>query len=399
MEQDGSKKYNRGMDYFYELYASYILKHAIALSKDDVLSINTEEKFVPFARLLASKAKEITDNGSYLVIIENKKAKEAVEIFSDYLIEKSPTVFIHLQGREEEPDFEEEKIYSAREAQLFSHLASPIILPEAEVCFLTVPMPDISWAQSLGEELNEKNLVAMISDFLELENIDSYQSFRDALEIDSYDKRNLSYHKGRRAHLYTDDGMTDLYFSFADNSEFKSLVYETNKQRKFIPHLFSSSYFRAIDFRSAEGHVETRLPYRLFGKTIYSSSFEFENGRIKSFSASDEDAKRIMTYLKQDDMAGALAEIEITETFSRIADIELFCYPEWDKLRGIVLTLGAPRSEAVAYIDEDEAIRNGIAASLFTLSLPLGSSDITLEIIDDEKEEILYSDGIIEDYQ
>ena len=98
-------------------------------------------------------------------------------------------------------------------------------------------------------------------------------------------------------------------------------------------------------------------------------------------------------------MAGALAEIEITETFARIADIELFSYPEWDKLRGIVLTLGAPRSEAVAYSDEDEAIRNGIAASLFTLSLPLGSSDITLEIIDDGKEEILYSDGIIEDYQ
>ena len=42
MEQDGSKKYNRGMDYFYELYASYIFKHAIELSKDDVLSINTE---------------------------------------------------------------------------------------------------------------------------------------------------------------------------------------------------------------------------------------------------------------------------------------------------------------------------------------------------------------------
>ena len=77
------------MDYFYELYAAYILKRAIELGKDDVLSINTEERYVPFARLLAEKAKEITGNGSYLVIIENKRAKEAVEIFSDYLIEKT----------------------------------------------------------------------------------------------------------------------------------------------------------------------------------------------------------------------------------------------------------------------------------------------------------------------
>ena len=70
------------MEYFYELYASYILKRAIELNEDDVLSINTEEEYVPFARLLAKKAKEITGNGSYLMVIENKKAKEAVEIFS-----------------------------------------------------------------------------------------------------------------------------------------------------------------------------------------------------------------------------------------------------------------------------------------------------------------------------
>ena len=43
------------MDYFYELYASYILKRTIELTEDDILSINTEERYVPFARLLAQK--------------------------------------------------------------------------------------------------------------------------------------------------------------------------------------------------------------------------------------------------------------------------------------------------------------------------------------------------------
>ena len=150
------------MDYFYELYAAYILKRAIELGEDDVLSINTEERYVPFARLLAEKAKEITGNGSYLVIIENKRAKEAVEIFSDYLIEKNPTVFIYLQGREEEPEFENNRIYSAREAQLFNHLSSPTILPEAEVSFITIPMPNELWAEKIGEDRLEKKAALFI---------------------------------------------------------------------------------------------------------------------------------------------------------------------------------------------------------------------------------------------
>ena len=97
------------MDYFYTLYAKYILRRAIELNEDDVLSINTEEKYIPFARLLAEEAKEISGNGSYLVILENNKTKESIEIFSDYLIEKSPTVFIHLQSREKEPEFIKDK--------------------------------------------------------------------------------------------------------------------------------------------------------------------------------------------------------------------------------------------------------------------------------------------------
>lgn len=387
------------MDYFYDLYAAYILHHAIELNENDVLSINTEEEYVPFARLIAEKAKEITGNGSYLVIIEKKRAKEAIEIFSDYLIEKNPTVFIYLQGRDEEPEFIKEKSYTAREAQQFFHLASPIILPDPEVSFITVPMPSEEWARSLAEDGEKKNIIAIITDFLELNGDLGFQSFRDTVEMDSYDKKNLSYHKGRRAHIFSEDGMTDLYFEFAENSEFKSLLFETKDKRRFSPHIFSSSYFRAVDMRSANGHVNVPLPFRLFGKTIYSASFEFENGKVKSFSSSDEDAERIMTYLMQDEMAGHLAEVEITESSARITDIELFAYPEWDKLRGIVLTLGAPRSEGVPFSDEQEAMRHGISNSLFTLSLPLGSGDITLEMENEEGyDDLVYLDGVIEDY-
>ena len=387
------------MDYFYELYASYILKRTVELTEDDILSINTEERYVPFARLLAQKAKEITGNGSYLVIIENKKAKEAVEIFSDYLIEKSTTLFIYLQGRDEEPMFENEKIYSAREAQLFGHLASPTILPEASVSFLTIPMPSPHWAKRIFEEAEEKSIATLISDFLGLNSEKEIPSLREAIEIDEYDKLNLNGHKSRKAKLYSDDGMIDLSFSFVEDSRFNSLIFETKNKRRFMPHLFPSSYFRAIDKNSANGHIYTSIPFILFDKVINSAGFEFERGKITSFSSSEEDAERIRTYLLQDEEAANLAEISVTETFSELEEIPLFNYSEWDKLRGIVLTLGSPRSEAVPFKSEDEASSKGVATSLFTLSIPLGTA-VTLSVeSEDGDEEVIYSDGFIEDYQ
>ena len=141
------------------------------------------------------------------------------------------------------------------------------------------------------------------------------------------------------------------------------------------------------------------MPFLLFGKIIASAGFEFENGKVVSFSSSEEDAERLNTYLMQDEDASALAEISITETFSELEEIPLFNYTEWDKLRGIVLSLGAPRSEAVPFESEEEAALKGIASSLFTLSIPLGTG-LTLSLEnEDGEEEIIYSDGFIEDNQ
>lgn len=384
------------MDYFYTLYAKYILRRAIELNEDDVLSINTEEKYIPFARLLAEEAKEISGNGSYLVILENNKTKESIEIFSDYLIEKSPTVFIHLQSREKEPEFINEKLYSAREAQLFSHLSDPLFLPKAEVSFITVPMPNETWAEKF-EDKNEKNLFALISDFLGLSSAESIPKLKDAVSVVEYDLSNLNSHKGLKAHLYSDDGLTDLTFSFIKDSKFKSLLFETKNNRKFIPHLFPFSYFRAIDRYSANGHISTNIPFFVFGHLVTSASFRFEEGKVIEFISDEDSAERISTYLMQDEDSARCAQLSLTETFSEISDIPYFSYNEWDMLRGITLSLGSQRSESVEAENEDEAISKGYANSLFNLGIPLGP-DLYLEIEDDD-ESLVYSDGIIEDYQ
>ena len=260
-------------------------------------------------------------------------------------------------------------------------------------------MPSPHWAKRIFEEAEEKSIATLISDFLGLNSEKEIPSLREAIEIDEYDKLNLNGHKSRKAKLYSDDGMIDLSFSFVEDSRFNSLIFETKNKRRFMPHLFPSSYFRAIDKNSANGHIYTNMPFILFDKVINSAGFEFERGKITSFSSSEEDAERIRTYLLQDEEAANLAEISVTETFSELEEIPLFNYSEWDKLRGIVLTLGSPRSEAVPFKSEDEASSKGVATSLFTLSIPLGTA-VTLSVeSEDGDEEVIYSDGFIEDYQ
>ena len=59
------------MDKKYEDYADSIITDFLDLRTGDALSINTDEKDLDFARLIARKAIEVTDVTVKIVVIEN----------------------------------------------------------------------------------------------------------------------------------------------------------------------------------------------------------------------------------------------------------------------------------------------------------------------------------------
>lgn len=383
------------MNTFFDRYADVILHSALKIRKDDVLSINTEEENLEFARLLARKAKEITDNGSYLMILENGKEGDMTEIFSDYKLEREPTLFLHLLRYDEMPSSPLEKdTLSARDVQLFRHLASPLLLPKPSIPFVTVPLPSYTWGAVLSPEEGSERLVSvMISDLLGLDE-DEFLSYNDDLnDTIRYDEGNLNRKNARSVRLYDDDGMDDITFSFLPSSRFTSDLMESRDGRLFLPSLLSTSFFRAVDKRSANGYVTSSLPFMVLGHTINNISITFENGRVSSFETDEESARYFKKFLSLDEDNLHLAELVIAEDKNRASEIPFFAYPEWDRMRASGITLGSPRGESLLYESEDDAMKDGAACSLECLFIPIGTSGMSIET---EEGDYLMEDGVID---
>ncbi len=388
------------MNEFFSKYADVVLKSALKIKDDDVLAINTEEANVGFARILALKAKEITGNGSYLMVLDHGRQTEATEIFSDYVMQKSPTLFIYLQDTGMYDGFKgTTETPSAAELQRFRHLASPLLLGVPEIPFATVPMPSSLWSSALDPDEDGPRLSSVVvSDMLQLDGPSPEKTNDELLELNRYDLRNLNRDEGKRhARLYSYDGMTDISFDFVRNSRFVSNLSRTSSGREFCPSLFSSSYYRAIDRNSAEGRLTTTRPFLLFGRTVNHLVLYFENGRITDFEAEEEDAGLFSFFLSIEKENANIAEISIAEEGNPASAIPFFAYPEWDRMRTTHITLGSPRAECLFYGDEQEAIADGVASSLCYLSLPVGSDEMTLEVSSGSGDdaEALFEDGLI----
>ena len=382
------------MNTFYNRYADVILHVALDLHEDDILSINTEEDNVEFARLIAEKAKAITGNGSYLMILENGKEGEMTELYSDFKMTKSPTLFLHLQKYEELPSsFLEKENLSARDIQLYRHLSSPLFLPVPSIPFASVPVPSEYWGNLLdSDDGGERLLAVMISDLLGLNEEDHVRYNKDINDTIQYDEDNLNSHGEIICRLYDDEGSSDLSFSFAEKTRFASDRMRSQSGRVFFPALCASGYFRATDKRSGEGYVSSSLPFMLFGHIVNNITLFFEKGEIVRFETDEESAKYFEKFLSLDPDNRRIAEIVIAEENNRASGIPLFAYAEWDRMRTTGITLGSPRAESLLYEKEEDIERDKIGESLSNLFIPVGKS--TTSIVTDEGEYIL-EDGII----
>ena len=125
---------------------------------------------------------------------------------------------------------------------------------------------------------------------------------------------------------------------------------------------------------------------------VRSLSVRFEKGRMTDFSADDETARLLSLYLQQDSEAGVLSELSIAEESNAASCMDIFAIPEWDRMRGISLTVGGPRPESLR---TDEARRNA-NDSLVTLSIPIGSDTTVITARSaDGVEHVIAEDGFI----
>ena len=378
------------MNMLLERYADVIIRRALRLREGDVLSINTEEENADLATLIARKAKEITGNGSYIQNIENGKVTETTEAATDFPIEKKPTVLLYLPVYKEYEETEEGKLYSAPEIQKYRLLSEPLDNSDPVIPFAAAPVPSVLWGKAIADEEDASLPYSVLTELLALDE-DDYLSESDdedilLYECDELNKKNLT-----RCRIQDEEG-TDISFSFLPGSEFRTTISKLQDGRRFNPTIFASDIFRAIDKNSAEGYFTITRPFMLFGKRIGALSCSVSEGRITDFSADERSGKLFELYLMQDQGAGRVSELSIAEENTKASDIDYFALPEWDRMRGVSITIGGPKPESLR---TDEA-RSNANDSLVTLSLPIGSDTTVITAYDEEGNEYtIAEDGFI----
>ena len=384
--------YILSMDIFFNRYAEAILKQALKLKAGDVLSINTEECNSTFAHILSDMARTITGNGSYIQLIENGKVVDTEEASTDFPIEKKPTALLYLPTYKgyDEPDFE--KVYSAKELQSFRLLSEPLFNPLPSLPFLSAPCPNDVWARMLDEDASEALVANLISDLLSLGEDDYLEIFKSNQEILEYEKDKLNTLNLKKGRIFSEDG-TDLSFEFLAQSEFATSSVVTSGNRHFVPTVFSSDIFRALDITSLNGYLNITRPIMLFGKKIANLSVTFENGSITDYVTDEYSAKLFDLFLKQDPLAGKASMLSIVEDTSSASYIDHFLLPEWDRMRATSIVIGGPRPEGI-----DELVKEKCPDCLVYLYLPIGNDSLSITAEDNEGNEYtIVEDGIIQE--
>lgn len=379
------------MNILYHRYAELITKKALKLKPGDVLSINTEERHSAFAHLVSDIARSITGNGSYIQLIENGKVTHTEEASTDYPINKKASALLYLQTIKSYPEAETHKVYSAPELQSFRLLSDPLGNPIPSLPFVSAPMPSEEWGKLIDVEDGNENLVyEVLSDLLSLGE-DDYLEISDSREgILQYECEKLNNLKFVRGRITNEEG-TDLSFEFLKGSEFKTTLETTSSSRKFIPSVFFSDIFRALDKTKTTGYLNITYPISLFGSVLSNLSVSFENGRVSSFDADRTQGELFNTYLQQDSQAGTASMLTIAEDSNPAALINMMSYPEWDRMRGVAITIGGVKATSV-----DGNLIDMANDSLVTLNLPIGSDSTTITVEDEDGNEYtIYEDGII----
>ena len=378
---------------FYSRYASLILRGALSIRKDDVLSINTEEEDYSFARIVAQEAKRITGNGSYIQLLKNGRVTDEFDILSDFPLTKRPTLFLYISyyRRSGEVDVNEE--YEARDYQRFFLLSDPVDNPVPSFPFVKCILPSPLWDESLENEETGTDSRRLIEDILSLDEDEYIENTLMRHQNLLYKAKALNSLELSDGYISSDEG-TDLSFKFLPLSNFASSYSRTTDGRYFSPSVTENEIIRLLDPYSLEGWLNISRPVVLWGRTVRNLSLHFTRGKVDEVRGTREAESLFSFYASREADASRASMLSLSEDAHPLSSEDLTLISELDRMRTVSITIGGPRAEAV-----DDNTRERTVDSLLTLSLPVGSDSLTVTCLDRNGDErTVFSDGsIIED--
>lgn len=357
---------------FFSKYLELIFD-SFSFSKEDILTINSEEEDDFLTRLIAKKAKEVSGKGSYLNRIRNGIMEEECDIFSSFPLRDKPTSFLHIYpySPKDTSHIEINKVHTASELQSFSLLSDP----EEEfinIPFLDIPLPSPSFDNAIKSS-SEDLLISLLGSEKTISERKMEKDYTESI-CEEVNKMEIE-----RCIVFDNEKNN---FSFSLSAPFTPNVLFTTSRRKFYPSLSPYPISSMIDPLSVTGIIKTSRSINLYGEEIKELTLYFEKGKIVSIE-SDKNSKKLFSYyLNEDKNAGKISKIGITKERSDLLDIPYLDKRSLEEKRGVTLTLGGTITN-----DDD---------SFVSLLLPIGSKELDIKIVEKNKgERNIYSHGII----
>lgn len=254
-------------------YAEIICNSLLKLRKNDLLSLNTEEKDMEFARIVANKALKITENVVKLVVTENGKVQDVIDFDPDFpAAQGTGFAMLHLLHVNKPLQFNGTLLDTVVDKddfpslQKLGHLADPQILGRRiAVPFCVVPVYEP------GDIREEKLIEFIMSDVdSSILSCDYREQFLNHADIHSFSVtgENCSFN-----------------FTVPEDSLFPTGSIKLSNGRQYVPSVDFDKTVIGVEKDSFSGDLYA--DYEVFGRR-QEGQFSFKDGKLVAYPETKE---------------------------------------------------------------------------------------------------------------
>lgn len=392
-------------------YAHLILETMIRIQEGDALSINTEEISLPFAKLLAAIASEMTMQPVNIVVMKHGQPQGVipVEPVEHDVLRPQPTgaAMIRIVDTENRQWGEPEDLATVCadlvQLQQYEHLAEPLIFDRRiAVPWAVVHVPGPNWTKYLlGEDNHEDALWNLLQDIWKLDEEQADKAWDNQIQMLHYRKRLLESLHIVRLRFHTQG--TELSIGVATKAHWEGGLQTLPNGRTFISSIPLEELFIAADRTTAEGTLSATRPMYLFGEQVVGATFTIQDGEVVAWNA--EHGKHLLdAFFKIDSGARHIGELALADENTAIARaIDRYGVSLLDRHRTTRIRFGAANLaclDADAEINDEEQLQ---AMTTFNISnvvcdCPIGDGGLVVTAITADGSEVeLMNHGVFID--
>lgn len=382
-----------------EKYAELLVKKGAALQKGQELAITAAPESFKFARMVVHAGYEAGAKHVTMIWDDQVVAAEAYKYVDEKWFEKYPEwkvkqldglaeegaalLFLESNDPEVFKGLDSKKIAMARKARNTQCKAWRRGMDFGFNTWCIGGVPATKWAQKVFPNLEEKEALIKLWDaVLKVARIteDPLKSWEehDAQLEARKDKLNELHFDSLH---YASSNGTDFIVGLADKHLWDGGSGKTQSGTNFFPNIPTEEVFSVPDRRRAEGKLVAALPLVYAGTVIRDFWFEFKQGKIIDYGAS-QGKEALDALIQTDDGSCRLGEVALVSRKSPIRESGLLFYSTlFDENASCHFAVGKAFPECYEGgfdLSPEELMENGVNNSATHVDFMVGSDDLQI---------------------